>query len=295
MGASPAVTAIPITALNTGNNNDDWVELQRQEWEGHEDSLSSGFPSTRSLSRHGSRSSHRSRSAFSGDSSPSSQSSDISRSRSFNGSVSIHDKRPPREWRSDFTMSRSPTLGSVIGSILHIDRPRSASRRRSITIPKVTLHPYLRHSASTPSMYLDLRDNPVKVYFRSLGRPTNPWDLTRFACEPPLQVMTFYASNFPWYIEAHSSNPSGVTLHDMFFAIWTCLMTPITNEDYYNNEMDEASREKISEAWSVRCGDKKEERAMGVRRVDFLMEKVALEGVMRGKDGMFELKVKRPL
>ena len=90
-------------------------------------------------------------------------------------------------------------------------------------------------------MFVDLRDNPSKVRFRDLGRPTNPWDLTRFACEPPLSVMTFYASSFPWYIEARASNPSGVTLHDMFMAIWVCMRTPITNEDYYNNEMDEES------------------------------------------------------
>ncbi|KAI0779191.1 hypothetical protein BC629DRAFT_1289935 [Irpex lacteus] len=248
----------------------------------------------RSLSRNGSRSSRRSRTPFSDNSSPSSQSSDISRSRSFTGSVSIHDKRPPREWRPDFMMSRSPTLGSVIGSLLHIDRPRSAShRRRSITIPKVTLHPYLRYSSSQPSMFLDLRDNPHKVRFRDLGRPTNAWDLTRFACEPPLQVMTFYASSFPWYIEARASNPSGVTLYDMFMAIWGCMSTPITNEDYYNNEMDEESREKIADAWSLRCGESKQERSMGVKRVDFLMEKVGLEGVVKGRDGMFELKVKR--
>lgn len=81
----------------------------------------------------------------------------------------------------------------------------------------------------------------------------------------------------------------------MFMAIWVCMRTPITNEDYYNNEMDEESREKIADAWSLRCGDIKEERAMGVRRVDFLMEKVGLEGVTKGKDGMFELKVKRLL
>lgn len=142
-------------------------------------------------------------------------------------------------------------------------------------------------------MFLDLRENPTGVWFRDLGRHSNPWDLTRFACEPPLQVMTFYASQFPWYVEARSSNPSGVTLYDMFWAIWACMMTPITNEDYYNNEMDEKTREKIADAWAVRCGESKEERSAGVKRVDFLMEKIALEGVVKGRDGMFELKVKK--
>jgi len=71
------------------------------------------------------------------------------------------------------------------------------------------------------------------------------------------------------------------------------MMTPITNEDYYNNEMDEKTREKIADAWAVRCGESKEERSAGVKRVDFLMEKIALEGVVKGRDGMFELKVKK--
>lgn len=107
-------------------------------------------------------------------------------------------------------------------------------------------------------------------------------------------VMTFYCAKFPWYIEAKSSNPSGVTLYDMFSAIWTCMRTPITNEDFYNTEMDEAKRERIADAWSERCGDNREERALGVKRVDFLMEKVGLEGVAKGKEGMWELKVTRP-
>ena len=134
MGASPAVTAIPITALNTGTGaNDEWVDLNRQELDDYDEASSTGFPSgstMRSLSRNGSKSSRRSRTPFSDGSSPSSHSSEISRSRSFLGSVSVHDKRPPREWRSDFTMSRSPTFGSVLGSLLHIDRPRSATHRR---------------------------------------------------------------------------------------------------------------------------------------------------------------------
>lgn len=163
----------------------------------------------------------------------------------------------------------------------------------SISYPKVTLHPYLRYSANAPSMFLDLRENPLNVRFRHLGGPTNQWDLTRFVCEPPLPVMIFYSPFFPWYIEARSSNPVGVTLQDMFTAIWHCMMTPITSEDYYNNEMDQAAREAIAIAWSERCGHDQEQRTKGVRRVDFLMEKRGLEGIAKGKDGKWELKVKK--
>lgn len=134
---SPAVTALPMTAIATGTN-DNWMDMQHSGWDGEDEGSSTGFPTlTRGLSRHDSRSSHRSQTQFSGDSSPSSQSSDISRSRSYTGSVSIHDKRPPREWRSDFTMGRSATLGAAIGNLLNLNAKRSRSSSRRGKLPSL--------------------------------------------------------------------------------------------------------------------------------------------------------------
>jgi len=141
-------------------------------------------------------------------------------------------------------------------------------------------------------MHLDLRLNPSTLRFRALERDVNPWDLTRFACEPPVPVMRLYSSHYPWYIDAESSNPAGVTLHELFSAIWVSMMTPISQGDYWNNEMDERARERIAEAWAERCEDD-EERKKGVRRVDFLMGRVILEGLVRGKEGMWEMRMKK--
>lgn len=143
-------------------------------------------------------------------------------------------------------------------------------------------------------MLHDLRQTPDHVWFHDLNRKVNEWDMTRFVCEPPLPVMTFYNQNWPWYIEATSSNPSGVTLHDMFWAIWTCTQRPIAEEDWYNNEMDDLARAKITDAYDERCGRDVQERSHGVRRVDYFMGRFVLEGITKGKDGMFELKVRRP-
>ncbi|PCH35159.1 hypothetical protein WOLCODRAFT_107058 [Wolfiporia cocos MD-104 SS10] len=223
--------------------------------------------------------------------SPGSSNTAVSRSRSVRSMSGELSKRPPREWRADFSMSKSVGLGASIGSFF--TKARSASIPSSILdsprAPK--LHPYLRYTASNPPITFDLRLNPSTLRFRDLDRPINPWDLTRFACEPPLPQMRLYHANYPWYIDAESSNPAGVTLNDLINAIWLSMMTPISHEDYYNNEMNQDTRDRIASAWQTRCPDK-EELEKGVRRVDFLMDRVVFEGLAKGRGGMWELKTK---
>jgi len=225
-------------------------------------------------------------------SSPASTTSKISRSRSVRSiGGGENSKRPPREWRVDFSMSKS--LGfAALGAMFTKARSASISGGILDNSKHPKLHPYLRYSSSAPAMHLDLRLNPSTLRFRALERDVNPWDLTRFACEPPVPVMRLYSSHYPWYIDAESSNPAGVTLHELFSAIWVSMMTPISQGDYWNNEMDERARERIAEAWAERCEDD-EERKKGVRRVDFLMGRVILEGLVRGKEGMWEMRMKK--
>ncbi|CCM02164.1 uncharacterized protein FIBRA_04242 [Fibroporia radiculosa] len=247
-------------------------------------------------------------------SSPSSTTSGVSRSRSVRSMGALgargdeSSKRPPREWRPDFSMSRS--ISGALGSIFSKARTASISGASasvalsllvfliypctavldSSRMPK--LHPFLRYTGSAPSMHYDLRQHPLMVRFRSIDRPVNEYDLTRFVCEPPQVFMRLYCARFPWYIDVDSKNPTGVTLHELFSAIYVTMMTPISQADYWNNEMDESVRERIARAWSERC-DNQEERNKGVRRVDFLMERFVFEGLFRGKDGMWEMKVKK--
>ena len=165
--------------------------------------------------------------------------------------------------------------------------------RAVLDSPKASkLNSYIRYSAVSSPMFLDLRKNPSTLRFRELNRAVNPWDLTRFTCEPPVSSMRLYSVHLPWYIDVESSNPAGVTLHDLFSAIWLSMMTPISQADWWNNEMDEITRERIARAWAERCVDE-EERQKGVRRVDFLMDRCILHGLEKGKDGMWEMKVKR--
>lgn len=158
--------------------------------------------------------------------------------------------------------------------------------------PKTALHPWLRHT-SNPLMSLDLRINPGFLRFRELDRNVNGWDLSRFACEPPVLSMRLFSDFYPWYVEVESSNPTGVTMHDLFGAIWQSMQTCIMTEDYWNSEMDDEVRRGIAHAYEVRCGEDREELARGIRRVDYFMDRVKLEGFVRTKDGLYEMKIKK--
>lgn len=165
----------------------------------------------------------------------------------------------------------------------------------SISTPKVDMHGYLVYNSSQLRMSLDLRLNVNEVRFAALNRPLEAWDLTRFACEPPLHKLKLWNPYYPWLIEVVSGNPVGITLHELFLAIWNSMMTPIAHEDYYNVEMNETIRSQIAMAFNQRVGMASEERSIGVRRVDFLMDKVHLLGFeIKGKDSsVWEMKIKK--
>ena len=144
-------------------------------------------------------------------------------------------------------------------------------------------------------MAYDVREPPEgDARFAELPRPTTQYDLIRYACEPPLESMTLVSPYFPWFVEVQSSNPVGISLRDLLSAIHACMMQPITHADYHNYEMDETVREKIGHAWSERCGHDVVNRNVGVRRVDFLMGRVMLRGLVKLRDGTFEMKFKYP-
>jgi len=303
------ITPMMVPAANLadfGQGDDDWVDVRSESDSyrsggGVNPTWPGGFGNPRPMSRAASRSS-RPHTPFSAHSSPSSRSShsmSISRSRSKSYSngpswVPEHEKRPPRDWRPDFSMNKS-AIGDAIGALFSPKKGGAPlSRHNSLANSRNTLVTYIRYTAHQSNMYLDLRVNPVSVQFRALeGKRVNEWDLTRFACEPPVENVVLYNKYYPWTITVDASNPSGVTLHDLFGSIWSHMTRPISQEDYWNNEVDEKVRERIAFAWAERCGGDENERSYGVRRVDFLMERVVLEGFEKGKDGMWEMKIKK--
>lgn len=183
---------------------------------------------------------------------------------------------------------RGPFLSTFL--IQSLTRPPSPG----LIDPKVTLHPYIRYNASKPPMYLDLRESPNELKFRALkDQRLGSWDLMRFVCEPPLPHMRLFHALLPWYIDVETQNPAGVTLFELFVAINASMLTQIGNADYYNVEMDAEARARVADAWAARCHNE-EERAMGIRRVDYLNGRVIMEGIQKGRDGLWEIKTRKP-
>ncbi|THH23189.1 hypothetical protein EUX98_g7986 [Antrodiella citrinella] len=278
---------MPTHPIQDAGQGDDWVHIEQEpEWR-KERALGTPRPRSRSAS-------HRAPSPFSPESSPSSRSShSIGRSRSYLDRIREDDKRPPRDWRLDFSMTRQNAFGAALGQLLSPKTRRVRSPSIREFGPKTTLHSWLRYS-SVPLMTLDVRDNTDGLRFRDLHRPVNEWDLTRFTCEPPIPSMRLFSDYFPWYIEVETSNPTGITMYDLFRAIWISMQTQISHEDYHNCEMDERVRAQVADAYARRCQGEQAELSMGIRRVDFLMERIILEGFVKSRDGYYEMKLKRP-
>jgi hypothetical protein len=157
------------------------------------------------------------------------------------------------------------------------------------------LHPFLRFSSNDAQVSYDLRRPPRTLSFRQVPRAIVASDLTRFACEPPLPYVRLVHPRLPWYIDVHASNPTGVDLSDLFHAIWTCLRWPIGKADFWNDELGDGDRDKISHAWRVRCAGDSFERGCGVRRVDYLRRHVVFEGLAKGRNGTWEMKTKKAM
>lgn len=144
-----------------------------------------------------------------------------------------------------------------------------------------------------PPVIWDLRDYLVRVLFRELKRPVTDYDFTRFTTEPPTPYMKLYHSRLPWYIEVTTMNGVGVTFHDLFTHIQRVLSSRIKNSDFYNNELTQEEREKISRAWKERCQYNQGAMSQGVKKVDYLMRDCVFIGLARGRDGMWEMKTRK--
>ncbi|PFH49831.1 hypothetical protein AMATHDRAFT_146663 [Amanita thiersii Skay4041] len=102
--------------------------------------------------------------------------------------------------------------------------------------------------------------------------------------------MRLYHPRLPWYIDIFATEPNGITVHNVVQAIWTQLATPIHQRHFYTEELDDAHRGVITAACNERCQGRAELMVRGILQVDFLAEKCVLVGLVKGKNGIWEMK-----
>ncbi|KAF8624599.1 hypothetical protein AX17_007092 [Amanita inopinata Kibby_2008] len=194
--------------------------------------------------------------------------------------------RRPRDWRPDY----NPRSG--FASYISLGKHRSDIPEYTDPV-KRTLNSLLLYKTGEPATYWNLRLDPYHVEhieFNALSRPHNDIDLIQLATSPPADQLRFYHPKLPWYIDVFKSRPNGITIADIMQAMWVQLSSQIHQRHYYNEELDDAHRGVLSAAFSDRCGNVKELTDRGVLQVDFLAERYVFLGLVKGKNGMWEMK-----
>jgi len=145
------------------------------------------------------------------------------------------------------------------------------------------------------SVIHDIRIEPLPHLGLSfLDRPANTLDYYQLATSPPVHRLILWHPKLPWYIKVHASNPNGVTIQDVLFRIYTQLCRPISHAEYYTEELTSRDRELLSLAFAERCCGHLEEVVGGIRRVDFLAPEFGFIGLIRSRNGAWEMKTVAP-
>ncbi|KAG6858526.1 hypothetical protein C0993_005548 [Termitomyces sp. T159_Od127] len=130
----------------------------------------------------------------------------------------------------------------------------------------------------------------MSLSFPSLGRFPNPIDLAQLATSPPVDRMRLFHPLLPWYIDVHEHQANGVTVYDVVQQVFFALQQPISARHYYNEELNSSVRERIAIAFGRRTQGDERERASGVKWVDYLEDKVVFVGLVRTRNGLWEMK-----
>lgn len=178
------------------------------------------------------------------------------------------------------------------------------------------LHSTLEFKTPSP-MSWDVRLEPSAARLVKEKRSYTFIELGESATEPPSDRMRIVHEDLPWYISVDAPMPSDsesnmlypmadpswtpppsslphlITISHLLMMTYIQLRQPIVDADFYAEGVTQWDRERISRAWSIRCMGDEREAMCGVRRVDYLGEKCILEGFVKKKEGVWEMKTRR--
>ncbi|KAF8066495.1 hypothetical protein FPV67DRAFT_1190303 [Lyophyllum atratum] len=196
--------------------------------------------------------------------------------------------RRPRDWRADY----DPRAG-LASYIPRVPRPRSDVIEWHDPMKRIA-HEYLAYKPQQPPIYFDLRYNPTfTLEFLQLRRPHNQLDFAQLATQPAAQGMRLTHPLLPWYIDIVQSHENGITIQDVVWQMYMQLDVPIMGRHWYNEELDGGTRDKMNRQFQFRTAGNAEEAGRGVKRVDYLRGRVLFEGLVRLRNGLWEVKTRK--
>ncbi|KAG5729561.1 hypothetical protein E4T56_gene5600 [Termitomyces sp. T112] len=205
----------------------------------------------------------------------------------------------PRDWRPDYPKTLIPRIQwprldiESKYQILRIQWPRLDIEEFKDPIKRM-IHPILHYNPQFPPVIYELSSNPdpQTLSFPILGRVYNHIDFAQLATIPPVDHMRLFHPLLPWYIDVYRTMDNGVTVQDVIMHVYMGLQTQINARDYFNEELGSGTRERIATAYARRTQGNGQERGNGIRKLDYLEEKNIFVGLVRARDGMWEMKTR---
>ncbi|KJA18527.1 hypothetical protein HYPSUDRAFT_45226 [Hypholoma sublateritium FD-334 SS-4] len=188
----------------------------------------------------------------------------------------------------------SPTFSTSTLSTAEPQTPPElgfGSPYHSIPLPGIPtrLHPILA-AQPTQTVSYDLTLAPETMRPLSFAIPTDIWEQP--AAIPPVPFLDIVCPELPWRITVSptTKNAKGVTVGDVFTALYRSLRTNVTKQEYALMPSD-AHRSVAIEAYNARVSRlpqsmREVERAKGLKRVDFLGKRKHFLGFAPAKGGV---------
>ena len=151
-------------------------------------------------------------------------------------------------------------------------------------------HPIVSKGSSSSFLW-DLRD-PPSTAARAVHSLSSQYHGPggEFATNPPISALRVVCDILPypwWRIKAR--NDGGVTVRDVFDAIYNTLHVPLTNTEW--DGLSEKQKLRVQRAFEVRwsaAAQPQRERKQGLRRVDCLLGSTTFAGLSMSDDSDFD-------